>query len=102
MDVSPSGRVLLCDVLNIEVCNVKEVGVKNAWRILNQTPVISKIKSPSLKAPCNSCSFSTYCRGGCFARAYILLKDYEAPDPLCPRVNSYLRRSKDIMKVGCK
>ncbi len=100
MDISPSGRVLLCDVLNKEVCNVMDVGVARAWEILNQNTVIRRIKNPKLRPPCSNCSFSTYCRGGCFARAYIMFNDYEAPDPLCPRVRSFMRVSKDMRRVG--
>jgi len=86
MDISPSGRVILCDVLNYEICNVKELGIRRAWHTLKEHPLMKKIMRPNLKEPCNKCPFSNYCKGGCYARAYIKYGSIEMPDPLCPIV----------------
>ena len=86
MDISPSGRVILCDVLNYEICNVKELGIRKAWHMFKEHPLMKKIMRPNLKEPCNRCPLNSYCKGGCYARAYIKYGSVEMPDPLCPIV----------------
>ncbi len=90
MDLSPSGRVLICDVLNIDVGRITELGVRGAWRKLRSNELIRRIENPKLeKEPCKSCPIKNLCRGGCYARAYIVSRSIDMPDPLCPRVANY-------------
>ncbi len=91
MDVSPSGRVVLCDVMNVEVGNVVRDGVEGAWERLKNREVMRKLlRKPSFK-PCSTCEAVNYCRGGCYARAYALNGSVESPDPLCPRVAGLIK-----------
>ena len=90
MDLSPSGRVLICDVLNIDVGRITELGVRGAWRKLRSNELIRRIENPKLeKEPCKSCPIKNLCRGGCYARTYIVSRSIDMPDPLCPRVANY-------------
>ncbi len=85
MDITPSGRVVLCDVLNVEVARV-DSGLKNAYLKMVNNPLYEKAVYPRLKPPCTSCPLSSKCRGGCYARAYALSGQVDNPDPLCPVV----------------
>lgn len=89
MDVDPTGRSLLCDVLDVAISSV-EKGLKEAWRESCTHPLVLKIARPRLREPCASCRFSEACLGGCFARAYVLRGDLDEPDPLCPVVSGLL------------
>ncbi len=86
MDISPSGKALLCDILNIKVADVIKEGVLSAWRYLTTGELGRIIHEPRIKEPCRSCPQLSKCLGGCYARAYVVFKDLESPDPLCPSV----------------
>lgn len=85
MDVTPSGRVVLCDVMNVTAAHVVEDGVRGAWAKLMSHPVIKSVSRPPSVEPCASCPIASECRGGCFARSHILRRNPHSPDPLCPR-----------------
>ena len=85
MDVTPSGRVVLCDVMNVTAAHVVRDGVRGAWVKLMDHPVIKAVMRPPSMEPCASCPIAGECRGGCFARSYIVRKNPCSPDPLCPR-----------------
>ena len=85
MDITPSGRVVLCDVLNIEITNLRENGLGEAYQSLITHPLYKKAIKPQLKGPCKTCSIRNECRGGCYARAFLIRGDLNAPDPLCPK-----------------
>jgi len=85
MDISPSGRILLCDVLDLSITSIREVGLKNAIREYYSSSIISEITDPpNLPLKCIRCPIRSLCRGGCFARSYILYGDFNRGDPLCP------------------
>ncbi|HHP50549.1 MAG TPA: radical SAM protein [Moorella mulderi] len=86
LDIIPSGEILLCDVLDFRVGQVKG-GLVEAWEAFCQHPLVKALAEAPLPAPCSDCPARGECRGGCFARAYILRGDLFAPDPLCPRAN---------------
>jgi len=86
MDVTPSGRVVACDVMNYEVAHVLLHGVREAWRRHQEDPLVKEAMSPVLEEPCASCEAWEVCRGGCYARAWLAFNDVKRPDPLCPRV----------------
>ena len=86
MDISPSGKALLCDVLNIRVADVVKEGILSAWKRLTTGELGRIIHEPKIGEPCRSCPQLSKCLGGCYARAHIIFKNLEAPDPLCPRV----------------
>lgn len=83
-DVSPSGDILLCDVLGVRLANVKS-GFRSAW----ETAINSKMYREAINTPipleCRGCEISRICRGGCYARCYLSRGSFEGPDPLCPR-----------------
>ncbi len=86
MDISPSGKALICDVLNIRVADVIKEGVLEAWRRLTTGKIGRMIHEPKIKSVCMNCPQLSKCLGGCYARAYITYGDLESPDPLCPRI----------------
>ncbi|MCS7368721.1 MAG: radical SAM protein [archaeon GBS-70-058] len=94
MDLTPSGRVILCDVLNIEVSNVRVWGVRGAWKRFIENLMVQSVKNPKPIPPCDDCELWADCLGGCYARAYILFGKLNMPDPLCPKVSDMYLKSK--------
>ncbi len=86
MDLDPQGNVLLCDVLDDVLGNVREKGILEAWREQESNPVVKRLSDPVLADVCSDCPLRRKCRGGCFARAKLMTGDLFAPDPLCPKV----------------
>lgn len=85
MDIAPNGEVLLCDVLDLSLGNVRG-GLIPAWEKQQKSEVVRALARPPRSGPCISCPERNRCRGGCFARAFLATGDLYAPDPLCPRV----------------
>ncbi len=79
MDISPSGRFILCDVMNYEVANVVRSGIMGAWRAMFEDPVYQKVIDTPKE--CTNCQIVDVCRGGCYARTWPEL----GKDPLCPK-----------------
>ncbi|MEM4700446.1 MAG: radical SAM protein [Candidatus Nezhaarchaeales archaeon] len=88
MDVTPSGRVVACDVTNYTVAHVVDHGVAGSWRRLNEDPLVRRALGRVAREPCASCKLGARCRGGCYARAWLSFNDPGLPDPLCPAVES--------------
>lgn len=86
MDLDPQGNVLLCDVIDITLSNVREKNILEAWQEQEKNPLVKALTNPELAKPCLHCPLGDRCRGGCFARAQLMTGDIYAPDPLCPRV----------------
>lgn len=84
MDIDPAGNVLLCDVLDTKLTNVKDREIIEVWQEQESHPLVRALGHPELREPCLDCPLRRKCQGGCFARAYIN-GDLYAPDPLCPR-----------------
>lgn len=84
VDISPSGRVLLCDVLGLSVGNVVEEGFEKAWEKMVNSEVYRETSNPHVPLECRNCRIASNCRGGCYARSYLVKKTFEGPDPLCP------------------
>ncbi|RDV84255.1 radical SAM/SPASM domain-containing protein [Ammonifex thiophilus] len=98
LDVGPAGEVLLCDVLDMRLGNVRE-GLARVWARQAKHPLVRALAEPQLSSPCLDCPVKEECAGGCFARAYLMKGDLLAPDPLCPRVAASQvleRRGKDF------
>ncbi len=86
MDVDPSGDVLLCDVLDFKVTSVVGKSIREAFEEFSNHELVKKVRSPAiLPINCSKCPIVWGCRGGCYARAYLLRGDLNAGDPLCPR-----------------
>ena len=86
MEIDPEGNVLLGDIADIKFSGVCEEGILEAWGEQEADSLVKSLTNPKLPEPCSSCELKQKCRGGCFARAEVMLGDISAPDPLCPRV----------------
>ncbi|WFO74603.1 radical SAM protein [Desulfurococcaceae archaeon MEX13E-LK6-19] len=91
LDIDPAGNMLACDVIDYRAGNLRNKDFKEAWREYTLDPVIKSIVEPqSLPQACRKCPLVTQCRGGCFARSYLVYGDYNKGDPLCPRMKRIL------------
>lgn len=90
MDIDPGGNALLCDVLDIAISSVRDGGLASAWKKHCESDTVQRLEDPYLPQVCATCRLARRCRGGCFARAYLVSGDLYAPDPLCPRVAGIL------------
>ncbi|MFH1169759.1 MAG: radical SAM protein, partial [Chloroflexota bacterium] len=90
LDISPQGDVLLCDVLDITISDVRDKGLEDAWVESERHTLSRELTRPDLAQPCLDCRLRRTCRGGCYARAKLLLGDLFQPDPLCPRVGGLI------------
>ena len=86
VDLDPQGNVLLCDVIDVELSNIREKNILEAWQEQETNSLAKSLTRPKLTKPCLNCLLRNECRGGCFARAQLIIEDIPAPDPLCPRV----------------
>lgn len=77
MDISPSGRFVLCDVINYEIAKVTERGILGAWEAMYEDDIYKKFMGTPKE--CLGCPISSSCKGGCYARTWPELKR----DPLC-------------------
>jgi Predicted Fe-S oxidoreductases len=92
MDIDPSGDVLLCDIINLKITNVRDKSISDAFVEFRENEIVRKIINPvSLPRECKLCELSSSCRGGCYARSYIIRGDFNAGDPICPLLNRILR-----------
>ena len=95
-DIDPSGNILACDIVDVVITNIRDKSLAKALEDYANSEIIREITEPSkLSEPCSKCSLRTLCRGGCFARAFLIYGDFNAGDPLCPRVHRY---EKDIKR----
>ncbi len=84
VDLSPSGRLLLCDVLGIGGGNAATQGLREAYRTLAGYPMYKEVvQSPRPVGRCISCRLWNRCLGGCYARSLRLRGTPHGPDPLC-------------------
>ena len=84
LEIDPEGKKLLCDITDVKFSNVCEKGILEAWKEQEADPLVKSLTHPKLPEPCSSCELEQKCRGGCFARAEVMLSDITAPDSLCP------------------
>ncbi len=84
VDLSPSGRLLLCDVLGIGGGNAADQGLREAYRTLAKHPVYREVvRNPRPAGHCASCRLWSRCLGGCYARSLRLRGMLHGPDPIC-------------------
>lgn len=84
LDISPSGKILLCDVTGKVIADAVKNGLINAWQETSKHPLMKQIWRKPIE--CIGCKYVEYCRGGCFARALLYWNKLPAPDPLCPLI----------------
>jgi len=95
VDISPEGKLLLCDVLDISLSDVRNKSFREALEEYSRHPLLRAVENPpKLPPPCNTCPLRDTCRGGCYARALILHGDLNAGDPLCPLVARYREKRR--------
>ena len=88
VDIGCAGELLLCDVLDIVVSNARVKGLRKALHEYYANPIINNIVYPrNLPRKCMNCSIKDVCRGGCYARSYILRGGFNKGDPLCPIIS---------------
>ncbi len=90
VDIDPAGNMLLCDILDMKLSNVRK-GFRNAIGEYFKRREVKEAVNPRLKEPCRSCKIAETCMGGCYARSYLMFGNFDGPDPYCPRVKDGLR-----------
>ncbi|RLI29497.1 radical SAM protein [Candidatus Bathyarchaeota archaeon] len=88
-DMDVEGNLLLCDVLDFRLANVRREGFAKAWETYLQHPFHQEVGKPVESEPCSSCPVRSKCMGGCYARALLVEGSLRQPDPLCPRVEAF-------------
>ena len=91
ISVTSSGFISGCGFLqpsSIPVWNLSEEWDTNSYFTKMRT------RFTRLAEPCRSCSYLTICRGGCAAVSAYYNNDYDTPDPECPFVVEYNKKSK--------
>jgi len=84
MDIGVNGDVLLCDVLNIPLTNVRNKPLIQALKEQESHELMKKVTNPNLRDPCKTCPVKNRCLGGCYARSFSKFHTFDGPDPLCP------------------
>jgi radical SAM protein with 4Fe4S-binding SPASM domain len=84
LDIGVDGSLLLCDVLDISLANIREKSLEEAILEFESNKLNQKVSSPSLPEECRECEIRKVCLGGCYARSYKKLGKLNEKDPLCP------------------
>lgn len=89
LDIDPAGNVLLCDILDVKITTIRDNTLFEAWKIYLNHPLLKYINEPpNPPTVCRKCPIFNYCKTGCYARSFLIHKDYNKGDPLCPKINS--------------
>lgn len=85
--VTPDGKFNACSFCHDYGGHIFEL--KEKW---DSSPHFKKFREWGSNAPepCKSCRYLDICRGGCHVVSEILLRDFSAPDPECPKVADFL------------
>jgi len=86
LDISPNGDVLLCDVIDLPLSEIRTKSLKEAIEEVIEHPLYKEVTK--IKDDCKGCKIEEFCKGGCFARSYILTKSLLSKDPYCPKVST--------------
>jgi len=83
LHVMEDGSIKTCIYLPYVLGNVRKTSLANIWRKLVYDKLIGRLRDPKeLKGYCNVCKLRNVC-GGCRARAYHMVGDLFASDPIC-------------------
>ena len=87
MTVTPDGTALPCHTAGmlpgLTIPNLRETSVKSAWF---DSDGFNRYRGTGwMKEPCASCEHKEADLGGCRCQAYMLTRDAEAADPVCPK-----------------
>jgi len=83
IDLSPGGDILMCDVLDIPLAEIRSKSLKEALEEVIKHPLYQALQERA--KVCQECPENDFCRAGCYARSYLCLGDISQPDPFCPR-----------------
>ncbi|MCX7720432.1 MAG: radical SAM protein [Dictyoglomus thermophilum] len=86
IDLAPTGDIMLCDVIDMPLSEIRTKSLLEALKEVEQNKLYNLLKERDKL--CLGCNVATFCKGGCYARAYILENDISKPDPYCPKVLS--------------
>lgn len=86
IDISPGGRLLLCDVTNLEVTRWTPGRLQTCVEEYFSNSLVRAVLE-NIPEECKDCPHVEYCRGGCYARAFLMFNDFRRRDPLCPLVH---------------
>lgn len=87
MTVAPDGTALPCHTARmlpgLAFPNLRETSVQSAWL---ESEGFNRYRGTGwMKEPCRSCDRKEEDLGGCRCQAYMLARDAEAADPVCPK-----------------
>lgn len=88
LDISPGGNLLICDILDKKIANIRDEPVSDILAKLELNSDWLSMSAPIHESPCIDCKYYTLCNGGCRARGYLVSGSLLKPDPLCPSVAS--------------
>lgn len=86
LDISPSGDILLCDVIDNPLSEIRTKSLSEAINEVKNHPLYKLLLKR--KGNCIGCRIKDFCRGGCYARSLILYNDLLQKDPLCLKILS--------------
>ncbi len=87
MTITPDGTALPCHTARmlpgLEFPNMRNTSVQSAWQ---DSEGFNRYRGTGwMKEPCNSCEHKEKDLGGCRCQAYMLTRDAETADPVCPK-----------------
>lgn len=87
MTVTPDGIALPCHTARmlpgLEFPDLRKTSVQHAWQ---ESEGFNRYRGTGwMKEPCASCDQNEVDLGGCRCQAYMLTRDAEAADPVCPK-----------------
>lgn len=86
VDLLPNGDIVICDVLNIPLSNIKEKALNTALEEIKTNPLLAELNNR--QTICSTCIVSSDCRAGCYARAILYKNSLHEKDPYCLIPNS--------------
>ena len=85
LDIDPAGNMLLCDIIDFRIGSIRNTDFRKAWQKYVEDPLVKTVvEPPNPPQPCRKCQLLPLCKGGCFARSYLVFGDFNKGDPLCP------------------
>lgn len=87
IDLSPSGDILICDVVDLPLSEVRTKSLEEAIKEMENHPIYKLLLER--KKRCPACPVADFCQAGCYARSYLCLGDISQPDPFCPHLRHW-------------
>lgn len=81
VDLLPNGDIVICDVLNIPLVNIKEKPLSLALEEIKTHSLLIELNNR--QNICQTCAISSECRAGCYARAILYKNSLQEKDPYC-------------------